>query len=178
MSRLMKDEPKFATAYTRVGTHFYAPEGSRMANDYEMQIDKKGHKILKCVGQHDIYPEIQSYAEECKIENIIARAAAGDMNALNARKAFYADITDTPRDLADAQNQILKLKNGFEKLPTEIKEKFDNSMERFVMTFGTEEWTKNMGFSEKKAPEAPIIDFIPGTTEEAKEVLTPEGGNN
>lgn len=177
MSRLMKGD-KFGTPYTRVGTHYYSNPGSRMANDYEMQIDKKGHKILKKVREHDIYPEIQSYADECKIENIIARAAAGDVMALNARQAFYADVTDTPRDLAEAQNQILKLKNGFEKLPAEIKEKFDNSIEQFVMSFGSEEWNSKMGFSTEKAPEAPEVDFIPGTTEAAKEVLTPEGGNN
>lgn len=169
----MKGEAKFATPYTRVGTHYYAPEGSRMANDYEIKIDKKGHKVLTCVGQHDIYPEIQSYADECKIENIIARAAAGDAQALNARQAFYADITDTPRDLAEAQNQILKLKNGFDKLPAEIKEKFDNSMEQFVMTFGSEEWEKKMGFTESKTQVADKVEFVPGT-KEATEVLTPE----
>ena len=165
----MKGEAKFATPYTRVGTHFYAPEGSRMAKEYEIKIDKKGHKVLTYVGEHDIYPEIQSYAEECKIENIIARAAAGDINALNARKTFYADVTDTPKDLADAQNQILKLKNGFDRLPAEIKEKFDNSTEQFVMTFGSEEWNKKMGFVETKAPVSEKIEFIPGT-EEAAEV--------
>lgn len=169
MSRLMKGEAKFATPYTRVGSHYYAPEGSRMANDYEIKIDKKGHKVLTCVGQHDIYPEIQSYADECKIENIIARAAAGDVNALNARRAFYADITDTPRDLADAQNQILKLKNEFEKLPANVREKFDNSIEQFVMSFGSEEWGTKMGFESK----AEKVEFIPGT-EEASKILTPE----
>lgn len=169
----MKGEAKFATPYTRVGTHFYAPEGSRMANDYEMKIDKKGHKVLTCVGQHDIYPDIQSYADECKIETIIARAAAGDVNALNARQAYYADVTDTPRDLAEAQNQILKLKNGFDTLPTEIKEKFDNSIEQFVMTFGTDEWNSKMGFTTNETQKAKTIEFIPNT-EEVKEVLTPE----
>lgn len=168
----MKGE-KFATPYTRIGTHFYSPEGSRMAKDYEMQIDKKGHKVLKCVGEHDIYPEIQSYAEECKIENIIARAAAGDANALNQRQAFYADVTDTPRDLAEAQNQILKLKNGFNTLPAEIKEKFDNSIEQFVMSFGTDEWNNKMGFTKESSQIADKVEFIPGT-ESAAEVLTPE----
>ena len=168
---------KFATPYTRIGSHFYAPEGSRIKDDYEIRIDKKGHKVLVKVGEHDIYPEIQSYAEECKIENIIARAAAGDAMALNARQGYYADITDTPRDLAEAQNQILKLKNGFDKLPTEIKEKFDNSVEQFVMPFGSEEFEKKMGF-EKETPKTDNIDFIPGSTEAAKEVLTPDGGES
>ena len=176
MSRKMKGD-KFATPYNRIGVHFHAPEGSRIKDDYEIRIDNKGHKVLEKVGEHDIYPEIQSYADECKIENIIARSAAGDLNALNARQGYYADITDTPRDLAEAQNQILKLKNGFERLPAEIKEKFDNSVEQFVMQFGSKEFEEKMGFVTEKAPVTDQIDFIPGTTEAAKEILTPEGGN-
>lgn len=150
-----------------------------MANDYQITIDKRGHKNLHKVGEHDIWEEIQSYKEECSIDNILARAAAGDPNALNQRKGFYADITDTPKTLAEAQNNILKLKQGFEKLPAEIREKFDNSKEKFVMEFGTQSWIDKMGFAEgQKAPESGVQDFIPGATEAAKEVLTPEGGNN
>lgn len=154
---------------------YYTSEGSREAEDYEVQIDKKGHKSLKLVGTHDIYEEIQSYADECNISLIIARAAAGDPNALNQRQGFYADITETPKDLAEAQNSILKLKQGFYKLPVEIREKFNHSEEQFIAEFGSEEFAKKMGFetgtneniSEKK-------EFVPGT-EKTAEPLTPEG---
>lgn len=156
---------------------YYSNPGSRMANDYQIEIDDRGHKSLHKVGEHDIWEEIQSYKEECSIDNILARASAGDPNALNQRKGFYADITDSPKTLAEAQNNILKLKQGFEKLPAEIREKFDNSKEKFVMEFGSDQWTDKMGFNNKKAPETPIQEFVPGR-EAAKEVLTPEGGNN
>lgn len=167
--------------YTLLNTkerHFTEP-GSREANDYQVIIDKKGHKTLKQTGTHDIYEEIQSYAEECKIENIIARAAAGDPTILNQRRGTYADITDTPKNLAEAQNIILRLSTEFEKLPTEIRAKFDNSKEKFINEFGSDSWIDAMGL---KVPEtssenkADNVDFVPGTTEAAKEVLTP-GGN-
>ena len=157
---------------------YYTDPGSRISNDYQIEIDKRGHKSLHKVGEHDIWEEIQSYKEECSIDNILARAAAGDPNALNQRKGFYADITDTPKSLAEAQNNILKLKQGFEKLPAEIRDKFDNSKEKFVMEFGSQTWIDKMGFTEgQKAPETTNQEFVPGT-EAAKEVLTPEGGNN
>lgn len=164
---------KFATAYTK-RPRFRAPEGSRMRNDYEIQIDKKGHKSLKCVGEHDIYEEIQSYAEECKIENILARAAAGDVNALNQRQGFYADISEMPKNLAEAQNSILKLSKGFEALPAEIREKFDNSKEKFVQEFGSNEWAEKMGFNSGTGDAAEKIEYVPGTEQAAKEILTPE----
>ena len=155
---------------------FYSPAGSREADTFEIQIDKKGHKSLKWVGTHDIYQEIQSYKEECSIENIIARAAAGDLNALNRTQGFYADITDSPRDLAEAQREIIKLSNTFEALPAEIRAKFDNSKEVFVNEFGTDEFAKKMGWKNEKADKAGDVDFIPGTSEASNNILTPEEG--
>lgn len=174
----LSDKIFFASLLTKKERHFSDP-GSREANDYRVEINDKGHKSLKFIGTHDIYQDIQSYAEECKIENIIARAAAGDPNALNQRRGTYADITDTPKNLAEAQNIILKLSTEFDKLPTEIRSKFDNSKEKFIRDFGSDSWVEAMGL---KVPEnsndnkADKVDFVPGTTEAAKDVLTP-GGN-
>lgn len=143
--------------------------GSTEANDYQIVIDKKGHKILKCTGTHDIYDEIQSYAEECKIENILARAAAGDPDILNQRQGIYADISNTPKTLAEAQNSILKLKQEFEGLPAEVREKFDNSMEKFVMDFGSDNWYESMGYT--KAEETKEVTF---DGKQTTEIITPE----
>ena len=171
MSRKTEGAPfrSLLTAHER----FYCPAGSRDADTFEIQIDKKGHKSLKWVGTHDIYQDIQSYKEECSIENIIARAAAGDLNALNRTQGFYADITESPRDLAEAQRDILKLSNTFDALPAEIRAKFDNSKEVFVNEFGTEEFAKKMGWNTESAEKTENQSFSP-ETDAAKEVLTPE----
>lgn len=155
---------------------YYAPAGSKMHKLYQIEIDKRGHKTLHEAGEKNLWEEIQSYKEECSIDNILARAAAGDINAMNQRKGFYADITDSPKTLAEAQNNILKLKQGFEKLPADIREKFDNSKERFVMLFGSDEWYNAMGFKNEKADQTGNIDFVPGTSEASDQILTPEEG--
>ncbi len=124
--------------------------------------------------------------EECTMDNIIARATAGDPNALNARMGYYADITEQPRDLTEAQNSILKLANGFKNLPAEIREKFDNSESVFVHEFGSEEWYKKMGFETEEGnanpksteegnanPKSDEIELVPGT-KAAAQTLTPE----
>ena len=153
---------------------FYSNPGSRERNDYQIQIDKKGHKVLKLVGSHDTYQDIQSYAEEVKVENILARAAAGDIAALNQRTGFYADITNAPKSLAEAQNDILRLSNYFDSLPAEIRARFDNSKERFVHLYGTNEFLDLMGFKAEKAPKTENINFTPEAAN-ATEILTPEG---
>lgn len=163
----------FRTAYSEPIRYTTEP-GSRMANDYEVQLDKKGHKKLVKIGEHDIYEEIQSYLEETKIENILARAAAGDIEALNARNGAYADITDAPATLAEAHQMIISLENKFKQLPQEIRNKFNNSEEEFVAEFGSKEFFDKMGITTENAPKSDNIDFVPGTTETINEVLTPE----
>ena len=173
----MSDKVYFSSLLSKKERHFSNP-GSREANDYRVEINDKGHKTLKFIGTHDIYQDIQSYADECKIENIIARAAAGDPNSLNQRKGIYADITNTPTSLAEAQNMILRLSSDFEKLPTEIRSKFDNSKEKFVKEFGSDMWIEAMGLKpseETKEFKTDNVDFIPGSTEAAKDILTPGG---
>lgn len=165
----MSKEENFLSLLSKRERHF-APAGSRMADDFEVQIDERGHKVLVKVGEHDIYEEIQSYLEETKIENILARAAGGDVEALNQRQGIYADITEFPSNLAEAQKTILRLGSEFEKLPNDIREKFDFSKEKFIQTFGSDEWADNMGFK-KTAPSTEEQTFVPETK---TEVLTPE----
>lgn len=172
MSQKMKGD-NFASLLTK-RPRFYSNPGSREAEVYEIKIDNKGHKVLELTGTKNIYEDIQSYAEECDIKLIVARASAGDTEALNARQGFYADITNTPATLAEAQNIILKLSNEFDSLPTEVREKFDNSKEVFVHSYGTNDWAEKMGFVEHEAQKAEKVDFIPGTSDNSSEILTPE----
>lgn len=126
--------------------------GSRMMDDYEFQIDQEtGKKELVKTGEHDIYPEIQSYLEETLIENIITRVTMGDLEALEARKTQYIDMTDMPVSLMDAQNKILKIEREFNKLPLEDRKKFDMSIEQYISQYGTNEWAEKIGLLKKGA---------------------------
>lgn len=109
---------------------------------------KDGRRILKRDREVDIYNLIQSHREECEIENIIRRAVEGDYNALNAINGTYADITNCPSSIAEAQQYIINAKNEFEKLPKDIKSKFEYNAELYVaeMSGNTEGWLDKMGF--------------------------------
>lgn len=168
----MKECP-FASKLTQRG-HFYSDPGSKMHDIYEMRLDERGHKVLEKVGEEDIYEQIQSYYEDTKIENIIAKCAAGDKDILNQRQGIYADITEAPKNLMEAQNTILKLQNEFDKLPTEIRAKFDNSKEVFIKKFGSKEFYEILGIQTEEVQKTEEVTF---DNQKATEPLTPEVTN-
>lgn len=130
----------------------YTNPGSRMEDEYEFQIDTEtGKKELVKTGEHDIYPEIQSYLDETLIENIITRVTMGDLEALEARKTQYIDMTDMPVSLMDAQNKILKIEREFDSLPLDQRKKFDMSVEQYISQYGSEEWAEKVGLLKKGA---------------------------
>ena len=52
----------------------------------------------------------------------------------------------------EANNIVLKAKQEFEKMPKEVREKFDYSPDEYVNTMGTKEWLDKMApFNEKAA---------------------------
>lgn len=138
---------EFKTAWNREPAK-PAPVGSRFAKTYLMTIDGHGHKVLKEDGLTDRYELIQSHLEETKIENIINKAlATGDMSGLMVGKPVYADFTNAPSTLAEAQNMLIAVEQEFEKLPLEIRAKFDHSATKYIAEYGTENWMNNMGLN-------------------------------
>ena len=109
-------------------------------------IGKDGRRELIKDKKVDIYALIQSNREECEIENIIRRAVMGDYNALNQSNGVYADITGMPKSIAEAQQLVINLKESFEKLPKEIRAKFEYNPEIFVAEYGTESWAEKTGY--------------------------------
>lgn len=137
----------------KVYTQFEVPEkknteaGRRYLNTYQEEIDKEtGKKRLVKSGETNIYAMIQEDLEASKIENILQKAAMGDLDALNQRETLYIDSTNMPKTLMEAQNIVLKAKQEFEKLPLEVRKEFDMSAEKYISEMGTNE------FNEKMAP--------------------------
>lgn len=159
----------FKTVY---GTHerVHAPAGSMIANDYGYTLDSFGRKILEKTGERNIYEEIQSYAEECKIENVLKRVAAGDYSDFRPQ-GIYQDISDIPTDLNTAQAEMLKVESMFMTLPAETKAKYHNSLTEFIAKTGTESWLIDTGFIQPKEAEAPatLVDPADEAKEAAKE---------
>lgn len=122
----------------------YAPTGDGYEPKMEMNIDEYGHKELVHAGKTNLYEKIQASAEDCKIENILARAGQGDLSAFTGSK-IYADVSEQPRSLGEAQQMIQNIQNEFNSLPVEVRAKYNHSVSEYVAAYGTEEWAKTLG---------------------------------
>lgn len=114
--------------------------GSALQPVYGYRYDDKGVKTLQIVDYKDFNLEIQTFASMCDIENVIARASLGDTTALNVRSGFYGDVTGMPRTMAEMYQKYNDSQNIFEKLPAQLKEKFNNSFEQFWSEYGSEKF--------------------------------------
>lgn len=121
------------------------PSGQRIELRHRAFIKKNGERILiKDVEKHT-FDEIQAHKEECLIENILKRSMEGDLAALEVMKGQYADITNAPGSLAEAQQAMITLKESFEHLPKDIRKEFDYNYEKYIAEFGSEEWAEKTG---------------------------------
>lgn len=141
----------FKTPYG-VRKRVYIASGDGMENEYGYAVDKYGRKILEFKGQKDLYNEIQMSLEETKIENILARAMAGDTSGLSAN-GQYMDTTTIPNNLIEARQAIQNLENMWSALPQELKNKYNNSVEEFVGASGSDSWLRDMGLLSDKPME-------------------------
>lgn len=155
---------KFKTAFDR-GQTTEMPLGSPIAPTYGYRIDKKtGKKILEKTGETNLYEKIQASLEGSKLINIIKKVTiSGDMTPLNVKEGQFIDISEFPTNMIELQNVIYKAQGEFEKLDAETRSKFDNSVEKFVSLYGSEEWLNNLGYGKK------VEEITEKTTKSEKE---------
>ena len=139
---------KFRTQWDKP-QHYHAPSGEHIEIRHSAHIKENGRRILLPDQKVAIFDLIQSHKEECEIENIIRRAVEGDYNALNAVNGTFADITNCPSSIAEAQQYIIDAKNEFEKLPKDVKAKFEYNPEIYIaeMANDTQTWLEKTGFA-------------------------------
>lgn len=137
---------KFRKAFSR--ERRFAPTGEKFTFEHEAEIDKNGRRSLKKTKRVETYELIQSYAEECNIQNIIKRATNGNPDLLQKVIGTYQDITEVPKSVAEAQQLIINLKNAFAKLPKETRAKFEYNDEIYVAQFGSDVWAEKTGLKE------------------------------
>lgn len=128
--------------------------GEFVQEELAMRIDDKGNETFYVKGKTNVYEKIQAFAEECKIENILARCQdLGDLTALNQIQVEYGDMTEFPSTFIEAHQKIQELEDNFNNLPLDIREKFENNFNKYLAEAGTEKWLKNLGIVEEKSAE-------------------------
>lgn len=137
---------------------YYISSGSQIQDVYGYEIDKYGQKVLVKTGETNLYELIQESLEETKIENILKRVAMGD-NTVMRPEGIYADISESPKNLIEARQQMQQLENLWNGLSNEIKKEYDFSVEKFIGQSGTDKWLQDMGLIQKEIPEQVKVEI-------------------
>ena len=111
---------------------FFSEPGEKMRKQYVWTKDEKGEEVLQETAPIDIQQEIESYADECDIKNIVRKASFDPqfLKSLSegALNDTYTDITDFPQNIhgyhrmiATAQANAMKLEEMQKKAAEEPK---------------------------------------------------------
>ena len=110
--------------------------GSAFAPTYEYKI-VDGIKQLFVSGEINTQDMIDSYAESVDINNIINKYLNGDESVLKQTVGRFGDFRDCPTTYAEMFDRVLACEKVFNSLPPDIREKFDNSNEKFWSSYGS-----------------------------------------
>nr|DAO33805.1 MAG TPA: Scaffold protein [Microviridae sp.] len=108
---------------------FFSKSGEKLQKQYVWTKDEKGQEVLQETTPIDIQQEIESYADECDIKNIVRKASFDPqfLKSLSegALNDTYTDITEFPQNIheyhrmvATAQANAMKLEE-LQKMATE-----------------------------------------------------------
>lgn len=148
----------FKTQYSDNVPKLRSNPGSPFMDEYGYKYSKDGSKELVVIGQTDVHSRIQVDKDSCDINLIVKRFVQGDTSALDKVKGFYADTTDFPENYAELLQRVNDCNVMFERLPIEVKEKFNNSSDEFWSSFGSDHWMASLGFSDSVPSPIPESD--------------------
>jgi hypothetical protein len=111
---------------------FFSESGEKMRKQYVWTKDEKGEEVLQETAPIDIQQEIESYADECDIKNIVRKASFDPqfLKSLSegALNDTFTDITEFPQNIheyhkmiATAQANAMKLEELQKKAAEEPK---------------------------------------------------------
>lgn len=127
----------------------FSNHGDPIQIEYSGYYDDEGNVVLKEIGKTDLYSYIQSFADSVDINILLKKFANGDDSALNQRRNDYIDCTQFPKTYAEALNMVIEQTDYFNSLPNDIRQKFDNDVNKFIASTGTEDWLNKMNINTK-----------------------------
>lgn len=92
---------------------FFSEPGEKLRKQYVWTKDEKGQEVLQETAPIDIQQEIESYAEECDIKNIVRKASFDpefmkslSQGALTTEETPITDITGFPQNIHEYHRMI------------------------------------------------------------------------
>lgn len=138
----------------------HCQSGDRIKIEYQPVYDQRGIWHLEESGKTNKYLEIQSHAESCDINILMARYRNGETDVLSRIQGVYGDVSEVPRNYAEILNQQLKAEQLFKGLSPEVREKYGNSVEQFMSSLSTKEGWEAIGFKFGSGDEKPVEEPV------------------
>lgn len=130
---------------------FFAPSGTSKKFIYDPMIMEDGTIRLSPSGTIDTDELIEAQRASTELSVIISKFLSGDESVLNRYAPVYADLTDGPKNLAEAMQSLINAERAFDALSVDIKRQFGSDWRVWLAQAGSEPWLSAMGI---KVPEA------------------------
>ena len=111
---------------------------------YSSVINEDGTIDLVPSAKDRIQDYINSFVMQTDMHYIIAQLKNGNTSVINRRPMMYGDFTDAPKSYAQALQMVIDGRATFDALPLSVRNKFDNSFEKWFATAGTPDWLSAM----------------------------------
>lgn len=132
----------------------YSNVGSPEETIIALRIGENGEEEFYEKGKTNLYEKIQMYKDECDIEQILLRCTEqNDLSLLNQRNPLYVDFSEFPDNMIDSYNKIKEAKDIFNDLPLETRSEFDNDFNKFLASFGSDDFKKALGLTKEEVKE-------------------------
>lgn len=134
---------------------------------YSSVINDDGTIDLVPSAKDSIQEYINSFVPQTDMHYIIAQLKNGNTSVINRRPMMYGDFTDAPKSYAQALQMVIDGRATFDALPLSVRNKFDNSFEKWFATAGSPDWISAMSSdppvsdsvdSSVSDPESEVID--------------------
>lgn len=157
---------EFPSAYnhqTGVELSLYSPAGDRYQDTYIESLSDDGEPILVKSGSVDLYELHQTGRELCDLKTLVYRFQRGDLEALNQRDGFFADVTELPKTPQDVARLAVESRSLFMRLSAAERAEYGSSVSKWLEAImqGDEKALASIGI--KTAP-----DVVPAVADKAE----------
>lgn len=123
---------------------FVTSSGDEFHTVYSSVLKEDGTIDLVPSAQDRIQDFIDSFALQTDMHYILAQLKNGNTSVISRRPMMFGDFTDAPKSYAQALQMVIDGRATFDALPLSVRNKFDNSFEKWFATAGSPDWVNAM----------------------------------
>lgn len=118
--------------------------GSSVKEVYGPKVKPDGSIDVVPVGKENTDRIIQSFAQSTDISFILAKLAQGDTSVLHQRSPMFGDFSKVPSTYAEVLQMRIDAGRCFDRLPVDVKRRFDNDVNKFLASAGSSSWLEKL----------------------------------